>query len=126
MTGNEYQQLALVPASKTNFDDLEAFIYAPEEVYDNQAAIIMATLGLTGEAGEVADLIKKAVFHKHGDMTALTAKIVAELGDVLWYVARLASAFGLNLEDIMQGNLDKLNARYEGGFSHAASINRVV
>jgi NTP pyrophosphatase (non-canonical NTP hydrolase) len=129
VTGDQYQYEVHKPASKTNADDLLAYLeldggdVSPNT--DSRAAILMAALGLTGEAGEVADAIKKGVFHKHGDYDKLRVKVKDELGDVLWYVARLATAFSLGLEYIMQGNIDKLNRRYEGGFSHEKSINRV-
>ncbi len=79
-------------------------------------------LGIAGEAGEVADYIKKIVGHGH----ALDkAKLSKELGDVLWYCAALADDAGLSLADIATGNIEKLRARYPDGFSTAASIARV-
>ena len=78
-------------------------------------------LGITGEAGEVADIIKKAVFHGH-DIPVKELK--KELGDVLWYVSQLARVNGLLLEDIAIANIEKLKKRYPDGFSQEASINR--
>lgn len=78
-------------------------------------------LGLTGEAGEVADAVKKAVFHGH----LLTEDMLCkELGDVLWYVAALAGVMGLSLSEIAETNIAKLRARYPQGFSEEASRNR--
>lgn len=79
-------------------------------------------LGLCGEAGEVADLIKKELYHGH---PADVAKIKSELGDVLWYVAALCRCYGLTLTDVAEQNIAKLEARYPAGFSTAASIARV-
>ena len=79
-------------------------------------------LGLAGEAGEAADLVKKYLFHGH---PLDRDKIKKELGDVLWYVATMASTLGLQLEDVAQGNLDKLRARYPEGFSVERSVSRV-
>lgn len=80
-----------------------------------------AGLGLTGEAGEAADLIKKHLFHGHElDKEAL----VKELGDVLWYVALAADLIGVKLADIMLLNVAKLRARYPEGFSEERSRNR--
>lgn len=123
MSPDDYQRLAMVPASKTNLRDLNTWISLAEtfEEQDNRASILMAALGLTGESGEVADILKKVVFHGH-DLDK--AKLKAELGDVLWYVARLASALDLSLSDIMQHNIDKLQARYPEGFNSEASRNR--
>jgi NTP pyrophosphatase (non-canonical NTP hydrolase) len=78
-------------------------------------------LGLTGEAGEYADLIKKHLFHKHPLDKLKGAK---ELGDVLWYVAAAAENLGFSLSEIAQMNIDKLRARYPDGFSPEASLAR--
>lgn len=78
-------------------------------------------LGLAGESGEVIEHIKKHLGHGH-DLDRL--KVRKELGDVLWYVAAIASLCGLDLDDIAQGNIDKLKVRYPEGFSSTASINR--
>ena len=76
------------------------------------------TLGLTGEAGEVADLIKKHRGHGHDlDKT----KLQKEMGDVLWYLAALASEAGLSLSVIAEANVQKLRARYPDGFTVADS-----
>lgn len=72
------------------------------------------TLGLCGEAGEVAELVKKAAFH--GRRLSLEL-LTEELGDVLWYVAALAGAYGLSLEGIAKYNIAKLRKRYPDGFT---------
>src|SRR5690606_20335975 len=78
-------------------------------------------LGLVGEAGEVAEAVKKHLFHGHPiDKATMTE----ELGDVLWYVARLAAALGISLGDVAALNVDKLQRRYPNGFSHERSRNR--
>ena len=74
---------------------------------------MVQTLGLCGEAGEVAEMVKKASWHgKPVDQT----RMADELGDVLWYVADLATHYGLSLELIALGNIDKLKGRYPDGF----------
>ena len=83
--------------------------------------VFNATLGLTGEAGEVADLIKKAAFHGH---ETDADKVAKELGDVCYYVAILASYYGFELSDIFEMNVTKLKARYPNGFSNEASALR--
>jgi NTP pyrophosphatase (non-canonical NTP hydrolase) len=78
-------------------------------------------LGLAGEAGETADMLKKHLFHgKPLDVDEL----VKELGDVLWYVAGMATAIGASLDDVAQRNVDKLRKRYPDGFSTEASAKR--
>lgn len=83
--------------------------------------IFNAALGLTGEAGEFADLIKKINFHGHAKDTE---HLIKELGDVLWYVALAAQILNTDLETIMEKNIDKLLARYPDGFSEERSKNR--
>lgn len=78
-------------------------------------------LGLTGEAGEVADLLKKHLGHGH-EMGRL--ELAKELGDVLWYVTALAQLHGLTLSEVARLNADKLRKRYPDGFSHEASRSR--
>jgi NTP pyrophosphatase (non-canonical NTP hydrolase) len=84
----------------------------------------LATLGLgvAGEAGEVADCIKKHIGHGH---KLDTDKIAKELGDTLWYIATIADWIGLPLSTVMNMNLEKLKKRYANGFSTEASIARV-
>lgn len=83
--------------------------------------MVVAALGLAGESGEVADLVKKAVGHGH---TLNKEKVAEELGDILWYIASMASALGIALSDIAHDNLEKLRKRYPDGFSSERSINR--
>lgn len=90
--------------------------------HDAWVARIVLALGLTGEAGETGELVKKAEAHGHG---MDVGKLSSELGDVLWYLAVLASSYGLDLGDIAQGNIKKLRLRYPDGFSTDASIARV-
>lgn len=78
-------------------------------------------LGITGEAGEVADLLKKYIGHGH---PLDRDKLIKELGDVLWYLAAICSHQRIQLSDVARANIAKLEARYPQGFSHEASINR--
>lgn len=70
-------------------------------------------LGLTGESGEVADLVKK--FERHAKPVD-NDRLADELGDVLWYIAILSSRIGLTLEEVASGNVEKLRRRYPDGF----------
>ena len=74
---------------------------------------IYPTLGLTGEAGEVSDKVKKVLRDRNGifDEDAKLA-IMFELGDVLWYVSQLSSELGYELEEVASANLDKLSSRH--------------
>lgn len=78
-------------------------------------------MGLNGEAGECIDILKKSKFQGH---VLDKAKIIDELGDVLWYIAEAAEGLEVTLEDIAKHNVEKLKARYPDGFSSEKSINR--
>ncbi len=105
---NDYQ----AAANRTAADDL-----APD------TALAVAALGLAGEAGEAAELVKKYLGHGHElDHDALTK----ELGDTLWYVSRVAHLIGVSLSGIASRNIAKLRARYPDGFTAERSINRTV
>lgn len=79
---------------------------------DAESRFLTAATGLAGEAGEFADLVKKAIFHESGFDVAKLAK---ELGDILWYAAFAATALGVTLQDVIDGNVEKLQARYKTG-----------
>lgn len=124
---NEYQKLAM----RTNDGKCTARVReriaesyrAPAFTVPAPGTLLNGALGLTGEAGEVADLIKKHFFHGH-DLDIDT--LVKEIGDVCWYVALLCTAIGEDMESVMSKNIEKLKTRYPEGFSSEASINRVV
>ena len=77
---------------------------------------IYPTLGLSGEAGEVADKVKKVIRDNKGvfDQEAKES-IMLELGDVLWYVSQLSCELGFELENVAIANLDKLSSRSSRG-----------
>ena len=77
--------------------------------------------GLVGEVGEAVDLLKKFSYHGH---EIDKQKLKGELGDILWYVAAIATLFELDLQDIALCNVEKLSRRYPNGFDSQASINR--
>lgn len=75
-------------------------------------------LGLNGEAGEVAEIIKKEVLHGRAPDRA---HLIEELGDVLWYLARLADEDGITMAEVIAANQGKLEARYPNGFTREDS-----
>jgi NTP pyrophosphatase (non-canonical NTP hydrolase) len=84
--------------------------------YPREAWLAYPALGLAGEAGEVAEHAKKAIRDDGGAISEeRRAAMSKELGDVLWYVAQLASELGLELEQIAEANLDKLLSRQRRG-----------
>jgi len=109
MTLNRYQEEALRTATVNAKKPLEPLELARD------------ALGVAGEAGEVADLVKKHVGHGH---PLDPDKVKKELGDVLWYVAVLAERCGFSLEDVARANVEKLRKRYPKGFDPERSKNR--
>lgn len=108
MNTNDYQRLAgrtLIDGPDTDYTDAEIML-------------VWNALGLAGEAGEVADTIKKAVFHRH---PFDRDEVIKELGDVLWYVAALCSKLDVPMSEVMERNIAKLIKRYPDGYSSAAS-----
>lgn len=106
MNFNEYQKAAMRTLGGIN---------------DMQDQLNLGALGISGEAGEVTDYIKKVLFHGH---ELDRDKLAKELGDVLWYVALLSEAIGINMETIAETNVEKLRKRYPEGFSNMASLER--
>ena len=93
-----YQELAR--RTRKNFDNVKDF----------QADV---GLGLAGEAGEVADIIKK---HLAGAKEADPVHLKEELGDVLWYIAEACDCFNFKMEDVAMFNIEKLKKRHPNGF----------
>lgn len=108
MTINEYQEGALRTA-----------------IYPESRCIIYPTLGLTGEAGEVADKVKKVIRDNNDEFTdERKQQIALELGDVMWYAATLAHDLGYSLDEICQMNLDKLASRMQRNKLHGSGDER--
>jgi NTP pyrophosphatase (non-canonical NTP hydrolase) len=85
------------------------------------AKLVNGVLGLCGETGECSDLLKKHLYQGH---TLDTPRMAKELGDVLWYVAEVATGLGMTLEEIAAMNIEKLKARYPDGFDAERSLHR--
>jgi len=84
---------------------------AKTAIYKSTHSILYPALGLAGEAGEVANKVKKML--RDGDFDRQA--IAAEVGDVLWYVAALCRDLNIDLQDIAMGNLEKLYGRKARG-----------
>ena len=106
MDGFDYQKLA---ARTMNMD------------LTHEERLANAAMGMTGEAGEVCDIIKK---HLHQGHELNVAKVLDECGDVMWYIAEMCEACGFTLNQVMEYNVIKLRKRYPEGFSSEASMNR--
>ena len=90
-----------------------------------EVGFIEKVLGLTGEAGETADKIKKILRDKDGVLTDEDKTAISkELGDVLWYLASIARYLDLPLSEVASGNVAKLEDRYQRNKIHGAGDNR--
>jgi len=107
MTFNEYQRKALTTARDKNNE------------------LFHRVLGLVGEAGEIAEKIKKLVRDHNANLNKLDKEDIAkELGDVLWYTATLADYLGFTLDDIAEQNVKKLADRDKRGVLRGSGDNR--
>ena len=108
MTLNEYQ----VGTMRT----------APVQNYRQENDMLLnAVLGISGEGGEVADIVKKALFQGH---PLDKEHLIEEVGDCLYYIALAATALGMSLDEIAFRNQEKLRARYPYGFDAERSLHR--
>ena len=103
---NEYQELAMRTAN-------------PE--VDRDGMLLNGVMGLCGEAGECIDLVKKNRFQGH---ELDRDRLIGELGDVAWYLAEAAYALGVDLEEVLSRNVEKLRKRYPQGFTREQSVVR--
>ena len=109
MTFKEYQRLsrktAIYPGVGKNF--------------------VYPALGLSGESGEVAEIVKRIIREKKGLIDKESKKAISkELGDVLWYLTQLAAEFNISLEEIAKQNIEKLKSRKVRGLLHGKGNNR--
>jgi NTP pyrophosphatase (non-canonical NTP hydrolase) len=111
---NEYQTLA---------KSTDLFVGGSKDF--TSPAFLSKVLGLVGETGEVADKCKKILRDKGGVATdADVEELKKEIGDVLWYVATVARYLGLDLEDVAQANLKKLEDRHARNVISGSGDNR--
>jgi len=106
---NEYQKRAKTTAVYTSAEQ----------------QLVCTVLGLNGEAGEVAEKIKKIIRDKNSVVSDLDrTEIQKELGDVLWYLAVLSDTLGIEFEAVAHMNLEKLQSRFDRGAIHGQGDNR--
>ena len=103
---NQYQELSV----RTMNNKLTA-----SEKVDNMV------YGITGEWGEVVDLLKKHKFQGH---ELIKPKLTEEIGDVMFYIANLCTLYSIDMRNLLHINYNKLLNRYPDGFSENKSVNR--
>lgn len=106
MTGNEYQKLAMTTLNPA---------------LSQKDVLINGVMGLCGESGEAIDIVKK---HLHQGHALDREKLIKELGDIAWYLAETAFALDVDLDEVFEGNIAKLKARYPEGFDTQRSVHR--
>lgn len=96
------------------------------EVVDvKEVGFLEKVLGLVGEAGETADKIKKILRDKNGEVSDEDRDLVVkELGDTLWYIAAISRYLGVGLSEVAQGNIEKLESRYQRNKLHGEGDKR--
>ena len=89
--------------------------------------LLTAAVGMSAEAGEFTEIVKKIVFQGKPVNNENLFHLKRELGDIMWYVAQACMGLNVSIEEIVQMNFEKLSARYpEGTFSIERSENRVA
>ena len=91
----------------------------------NIERLTTASVGLAAESGEFLEIVKKMVFQGKPCNSDNREHLIIELGDVMWYVAQACMALDISFDDVVRGNVKKLEKRYPGGsFSIDKSENR--
>lgn len=108
--------------------NFQTFIYRLIELNNEGANIerlMTGAIGICAEGGETLEIVKKVVYQGKPFDEHTQNHLKIELGDVLWYVTQCLLALGLTMEDVIDGNIEKLKKRYPGGeFDAYYSENR--
>jgi NTP pyrophosphatase (non-canonical NTP hydrolase) len=93
--------------------------------YPPEIGLLYVTLGLNGEAGEIAEKVKKLYRDNNGALTdEIRASIAKEIGDVLWYTAMMCREIGVSLDDVARQNIEKLSDRQKRGMISGSGDER--
>ena len=109
----------------TYYNDLlieySKFVHTKAKPMEFKDSLCHGALGVCGEAGELADAIKKHwAYGKELDVN----NVIEELGDLTFYMQLIMNTLGITWEEVIQGNIDKLNKRYKEKYSNAEAIDR--
>lgn len=127
ITTTEYANFVNHVTSKpsTNFEDMIARLNELQEAGMNVPKLMTSAYGISAEAGEFTDIIKKVVWQGKNFNEENILKLKFELSDVLFYLQMACDALGTTIEEVRQMNFEKLSARYpEGTFTVNRSENR--
>lgn len=126
---NKYADFVMAVTSKES-REVEAFISRLREVHFDSATLngsllLTAMIGMTSEAGEAQEIVKKVLFQGKPFTEETRIHLKKELGDVIWYWINACNALDLDPNEVVQQNVEKLQARYPGGnFDAHYSENR--
>ena len=104
-------------ALSDSLDVIDNFGVSPERV-------LTAAIGISAEGGEFAEIVKKCIFQGKPMDDEAQYHMKRELGDIMWYIAQACIALGISLEDVLDTNIQKLEARYPDGFEAFRSEHR--
>ena len=118
---------AVTSDSSKNFVDLADRLGELDRQGANIERLTTAGVGLAAESGEFLEIVKKMVFQGKPWNDDNREHLIIELGDVMWYVANACKALDISFDDVIRGNVRKLEKRYPGGsFSVEKSENRAA
>ena len=116
---------AVTSDSSKNFKSLIDRLGELDREGANIERLTTAAVGISAESGEFLEIIKKMVFQGKPWNDDNREHLIIELGDVMWYVAQACMALDVSFDDVVRGNVKKLEKRYPGGsFSVDKSENR--
>ena len=111
--------------SKEHTSFIDRLMELHEEEFPTER-LLTAAVGMSAESGEFTEIVKKIIFQGKPVNQENLFHLKRELGDIMWYVAQACLGLDVSLEEIIQMNFEKLNARYpEGAFTIERSENRV-
>ena len=113
--------------TSTPSQDSDAFIYRLQELGGSVAIqrLLTAAVGISAESGEFMEIVKKMIFQGKPANADNLEHLKIELGDVMWYVAQACMALEIDMDEVLDTNIKKLEKRYaDGHFSEYYSENR--
>jgi NTP pyrophosphatase (non-canonical NTP hydrolase) len=125
---NKYVEFVNTTTSQPskNFPDFSARLADLQSEGFPTERLLTAAVGMSAEAGEFTEIVKKIVFQGKPVNQENLFHLKRELGDIMWYVSQACLGLDISIEEVIQMNFEKLNARYpEGAFTIERSENRV-
>jgi NTP pyrophosphatase (non-canonical NTP hydrolase) len=120
----EFVNMTTSNPSKDHASFINSLMELREQEFPTER-LLTAAVGMSAEAGEFTEIVKKIVFQGKPVNQENLFHLKRELGDIMWYVSQACIGLDISIEEVIQMNFEKLNARYpEGAFSIERSENR--